>query len=321
MNRTERFYKIDQLLHEQRVVSTARFLTELEVSRATLKRDLEYMRDRLLAPIVWDRESGGYRFAPQAEGPAYALPGLWFSAGELYALLGSQQLLSNLEPGLLAPHMAPLQARLAAILEAGGHPANAVTRRIRLLTQAKRHLEPACFASVAQALLSYRQLEISSWHRGRNEINQRTVSPQRLLHYRDNWYLLAWCHWRQGLRSFAVDALQSAKILSQHAEEISDNELDRHCAAAYGIFSGEARQMAILRFTPERARWVAQEQWHLAQSGEFLADGAYRLSVPYADERELLMDILRHGRHVLVEAPEVLREQLAAEISAMANQY
>ena len=62
MNRTERFYKIDQMLHERRVVPIEVFLEELDVSRATFKRDIEYMRDRLHAPIVWDRDAGGYHF-------------------------------------------------------------------------------------------------------------------------------------------------------------------------------------------------------------------------------------------------------------------
>lgn len=59
MNQTERFYKIDQLLNERVVVSFQELLDNLEVSRATLKRDLQYLRDRLNAPIVFDRDAGG----------------------------------------------------------------------------------------------------------------------------------------------------------------------------------------------------------------------------------------------------------------------
>ena len=62
MNQTERFYKIEQLLHDRGVVSFQTLLDELEVSRATLKRDLAYLRDRFNAPIVHDRDAGGYRF-------------------------------------------------------------------------------------------------------------------------------------------------------------------------------------------------------------------------------------------------------------------
>ena len=102
MNRTERFYKIDQMLNERRVVPLEDFLEELGVSLATFKRDLEYMRNRFHAPIDWDRDAGGYRFGtPDANAPAYELPGLWFSAGELYALLAAHTLLGELEPGIL----------------------------------------------------------------------------------------------------------------------------------------------------------------------------------------------------------------------------
>src|SRR5205085_3769842 len=119
VDRTERFYKIDQLLQTRRpVVPVKDFLDELGISLATFKRDLEYMRERLNAPIVWDRDLMGYRFEEQAAaaGPRYNLPGLWFNPQEAYALLTMEHLIENLEPALLGPHLAPLKARLAALL-------------------------------------------------------------------------------------------------------------------------------------------------------------------------------------------------------------
>ncbi|MCX8086940.1 MAG: WYL domain-containing protein [Rhodocyclaceae bacterium] len=322
MNRTERFYQIDRLLHERRVVPLDVFLAELEVSRATFKRDLEYLRERLHAPIVWDREAGGYRFEQQGSaGPAYALPGLWFSAGELYALLAAQKLLADIEPGILAPHIAPLQARLMALLETSGHAAAEISHRVRLVSIARRPVEPRFFAEVALALLERQRIEIAAWNRGRDEVNVRVVSPQRLVHYRDNWYLDAWCHWRQALRSFGLDTIRSAKRLSQRAKEVAAKTLDAHFATAYGIFAGRPKAWAVLRFSPERARWVASECWHAQQESEWLPDGGYRLKVPYSDERELIMDILRHGQHVVVEAPRSLRRRVAEEIAALSKLY
>jgi predicted DNA-binding transcriptional regulator YafY len=322
VNRTERFYKIDQLLSERRVVPLDVFLEALSVSRATFKRDLEYLRERLHAPIVWDREAGGYRFATDApSGPAYELPGLWFSASELYALLAAQKLLSDLEPGILAAHIAPLQARLAALLESGGQPAQEITRRVRLLSLAKRTVEPQCFAEVAKALVERRRIEIEAFNRARDESNVRIVSPQRLVHYRDNWYLDAYCHWRRALRTFALDTLQRVRPLPQPAREVAENTLDAHLASAYGIFAGRPKARAVLRFSPERARWVRDERWHKDQAGEMLPDGSFRLTVPYADERELIMDILRHGRHVVVEKPAALRRRVAGEAAAIARLY
>lgn len=322
MNRTERFYKIDQMLHERRVVPIEVFLEELDVSRATFKRDIEYMRDRLHAPIVWDRDAGGYHFENvKTTGPAYELPGLWFSAGELYALLAAHKLLGDIEPGILASHVAPLQARLAALLEASGHSATEVTQRVRLLSMAKRTVESRFFTDITIALLERKRIEIDAWNRGRNETNTRTISPQRLVHYRDNWYLDAWCHLRNDLRSFSVDAIQRVKVLREKARNVALAKLDAHFTSAYGIFGGQATAWAILRFSPERARWVQSERWHSEQQAEVLPDGSYRLRVPYADARELLMDILRHGRHVEVEGPESLRRLVADEVSALTGMY
>lgn len=321
MDRTERFYRIDQLLHERHVVPLDVFLSELEISRATFKRDLAYLRERLQAPIVWDREAGGYRFGGSSLGPKYELPGLWFSASELHALLAAQKLLSDIEPGILAAHIAPLQLRLTALLETAGHPAAEIMRRVRLLSMAKRPVEPRCFAEVARSLIERRRLEVEAFSRARNEVNTRVLSPQRLVHYRDNWYLDAWCHWRRALRTFALDTIRRARPLRQPAREIADAVLDAHLASAYGIFAGRPKATAVLRFTPERARWVRDECWHRDQQGETLPDGSYRLKVPYSDERELLMDILRHGRHVVVEAPRSLRQRVAQEAAAMAGLY
>jgi predicted DNA-binding transcriptional regulator YafY len=201
MDRTERFYQIDQLLQSGRSVPIDRFLEVLGVSRATFKRDLEYLRDRLNAPIEWDRFEGGYRYAPSAHGPSFALPGMWFNATEVHALLMMQQLLGDLQPGLLEAQVRPLQARLRALLGSADHSAEEVERRFRLISAARRTLAVRHFEQVATATLRRRRLRIAHYARPTGETTEREVSPQQLVFYRDNWYLVAWCHLRRDVRS------------------------------------------------------------------------------------------------------------------------
>lgn len=325
MNQTERLYKIEQILHDRRLASFAELQEELEVSRATLKRDLQFLRDRLNAPIVYDREANGYRFdVPDRYAPRHQLPGLWFNASEIHALLMMQQLLEEVQPGLLGPHIAPLQTRLQSLLGSVGGQADAPTeiaRRVRILHAQKRRAELRHFELIASTLLKRRRLKIRHYNRGRNEESEREISPQRLVHYRDNWYLDAWCHLRQDLRSFAVDAIRSADLLDTPAEEVAESELDRVLAAGYGIFSGEQTEWARLRFLPEQARWVMEEQWHPQQRTELLADGSLLLELPYAQPTELVMDILRHGSGVEVIAPPALRALVRERLTLALNQY
>src|SRR3990172_8839262 len=154
MDRTERFYKIHQLLAARAAVRISEFLDALGVSRATFKRDLQYIRDRLNAPIEWDRERRGYRFAGDAaDAGRYQLPGLWFNPSEIRALLTMQHLLADLQPGLLEPHVKPLLARLRALLGSGEHSAEEVERRIRIIHLGARRLALPQFELVANAVL------------------------------------------------------------------------------------------------------------------------------------------------------------------------
>jgi len=322
MDRTERFYKIHQLMSRKSVVPVREFLEALDISLATFKRDLEYLRDRLHAPIEWDRERRGYRYvAPLADAPRYELPGLWFNATEIRALLTMQHLLVDLQPGFLEPHVKPLLARLRTLLGSGEHSADEIERRIRILHLGARAVQMPHFEQVASAVLDRKRLDIVYRSRGADQTTSREISPQRLVHYRENWYLDAWCHLRNDLRSFAVDAIQRARPVDKAAKTVPDAELDEILAGGYGIFSGRASAWAKLRFSAERARWVGAEQWHPQQKGRFEKDGSYVLELPYADSRELVMDILRHGSEVEVLEPAELRREVKRQLYAAAARY
>ena len=321
MNRLERFYKIDQLLQERTVVSRAAFLDELEVSLATFKRDLEYMRDRFHAPVTWDADLRGYRYETQVKaGRRFELPGLWFTEDEAYALVTMQHLLSSLDQGgLIGPHIAPLMARLDAILGEGEASAKDIRKRIRLLSFGSRRLPLEYFSVVGSALFKRRRLRIEYYARSTDTHTAREVSPQRLVHYRENWYLDTWCHLRNDLRSFSVDGIRRIEIVDTPAKDVSLKLLDEYLLDSYGIVYGGQAHRAKLRFSVERARWVAAEVWHPDQKGSFDAERRYILELPYRDDRELVLDILRHGGDVEVLSPTALRRKVQAAHAAAAR--
>jgi len=322
MDRLERFYRMQGMLKNRRFVRTQDFLAELEVSRATFKRDLDYMKDRLHAPIIYDRHHEAYRFDDSvADSELWQLPGLWFSADELRALLTMDSLLGDLQPGVLSELTGPIRKRLKELLQSGEHSAEDIARRIRILAMGSRKIEPAHFRVLSTAVLSRRRLTIRHFRRQDGDVLEREVSPQRLVHYRDNWYLDAWCHKRQALRSFSVDAIESASLTGKAAKEVSDEALDRHFASGYGIFAGAETREAVLLFSAERARWVSRETWHPQQDGKLQPDGTYLLRFPYSQEPELVMDVLKYGADVEVLSPPSLRASVAKQLRTAAARY
>jgi predicted DNA-binding transcriptional regulator YafY len=170
-------------------------------------------------------------------------------------------------------------------------------------------------------VLGREKLHLTYWNRANDEITERDVSPQRLVHYRNNWYLDGWCHLRNDIRSFSLDAIRKVNVIEGKVKDVPDAELDAVLASGYGIFSGKKVQWATLRFTPQRARWVSLEEWHPKQRARFAKDGSYEIDVPFTSTKELMMDILKFGPDVEVVSPPSLRAEVAARAEETAKKY
>jgi predicted DNA-binding transcriptional regulator YafY len=318
MSEIDRLYQYKTLLSSRRVMSRADILHKLEISLATFKRDIAKLRDQLHTPIVFDRDLGGYRLE---QTDSTELPGMWFSQDEMLALLTIQSMIVQLEPGLLGPKLKPFQKRLDDMLASQGLDAATLTQRVRAVHAGKRRLTLTSFETVAKATLERKQVQIEHLNRESGQTLLRDISPQQLVHYRDNWYVDAWCHLRGGLRSFSIDAISHANLLSKEAKDIDLISMRQQFDGGYGIFGGMPKDWAVLEFSPTRAQWVRHESWHPQQEGTLHADGSYTLKVPYSDERELLGDILRFGAEVKVLAPPLLQQKLNNELTKALNQY
>lgn len=309
------------LLSRKRPIPTADIQARLQCSRATVMRLLSDLRHLTCDPIPYDRDRNGFSYlAPDKH--KTGLPSLWFNAAELSALLVIRHQLSQMQPGFLSEALAPLDRRLSQLLVYEGVSADEIARRVQLRLQSRRARAVAAhFPQCAEAVLRHRRLAIRYHSRSSDETTEREVSPYRLIAYRDNWYLDAWCHSREDFRRFAVDRVQAAQVLEAEVSPMADQDLESCFDAGFGIFSGPAKTTAVLRFSAERARWVADEVWHLRQRAGFLADGRYELHVPYGDPAELILEILKYGPDVEVVAPEKLKHAVLAKLRAALQQY
>lgn len=319
MRQFDRAYLLYQAIRSRRYpVSMTILCQELECSASTAKRTIRDLRT-LGAPLEYDRERRGYYFDNRG-GPSYELPGLWFNERELVALLLMDESLRELSNSLLERPLTPLRERVTELLSAAAPGREDVRRRVRLPAIGARPVDRGVFRTVSSAVMLRRRFRLTYHARASDQRTRRTLSPQRLVLYRNNWYLDAWCHKRRGLRSFSLDRMEDCRMLDTQAREIPENEIDRIVGGSYGIFAGEPRRWARVRFSPSAAKWVAAETWHPRQRGE-MRDGHYELEIPYNNPTELIMDILRHGAEAQVLHPPELRELVAERLRAAAENY
>jgi proteasome accessory factor C len=321
MDKFDRIFQLHAILAARRTPIPLEDLTaRLGCSKATLYRAIAVLKDTLHAPVEFDTEVGGFRYGAVKGTSAFELPGLWFTPAELQALAVMQRLLKDVGGGLLTEHLGPLSKRLEELTQHRRLNLSEAASRLRFPALASRPAGPA-FQTVASATLQRKKVWIEYHARGTDERSERTVSPQRVTHYRESWYLDCWDEGKDALRCFAIDRILRATLLDQKAMDVSDAELDAHYASSYGIFGGRADKVAVLRFTRERARWVSEEVWHPEQQGKWLEDGSYELRIPYSDQRELVMDILRHGPQVVVIDPASLVEGVKSQLAGAMGRY
>lgn len=302
------------------------FLNELEISRAAFKRDLAVLRDQMQAPIVWKRavgdSQGGYVLEDKGwSSGKLGLPNAWFTSSEIYALLMIEEFASHIGPGLLTEHLNPLISRISIALSAADDSPQVIRSKVKILASAsKRHKTPF-FEVIARATIKELRVHILYFTRSKNVRSERLVSPHRLIHYKENWYLIAWCHIADGLRVFSLDAVENAFIKNESILKVDSTKVDELIGKDFGIYSGADRKWAKLKFTSIQASWVKDEIWHAEQKMSALSDGSLILEIPYANDKEISLEILKFGADVEVLEPPELRKSIRSRLSLALAQY
>ncbi len=319
MDKFDRILSLHRIFNNhRRGLSLSQLAAQLECSAKTVSRTIELMRDQLNAPIEYIHGEHGYRYAGD-EHTIFELPGLWLSASELQSMVLLLGMFENLGNSLLARELKAVDKLLAKNLNARGLDTGDLAKHIKVLPLAHSQIDSSIFMRVGEALLGRRQLSLDySDYTGKR--SRRSLSPQTLVYYRDNWYLDAWCHTRTALRTFALARMENVELLQKPATEIETLQLAQHFTSGYGIFAGTARQRAQLRFLPPVALEISRQRWHPEQQGSWQGE-YYHLSFPYSDERELLRDILRHLPYVEVLKPASLRKALQKRLEDSLSLY
>ena len=318
MERTKRIMMLHQMFLSQQAGMTIQRMMELvECERATLYRDLAYMENELGAPIVHDGKSPrSYGYA-HGTGAVFHLPGLWMGPAELYGLRMAEQVFQQSGAATLEEKVGKVQHSARKVLQGNARE----LRRLRIIRTRDRRIDSAIFRHIAQATFDRCQLSFRYKSRTSDRDRAWQVSPQLLTHYRDNWYLDGWDAQRENLIIFSIDRIREPQVLSECAVDLPDAQLDAHQASGYGIFAGPIIGTACIRFSPHAARWVCDEHWHDEQRMHLLPDGSLELRIPYANPRELIMDILRLGKDAQILGPPELREAIRKELVEAAGLY
>ena len=308
---------LQQLPKNQQAIPLSQLAEWLNCSERTIRRDIEELVSFRHAPWFI---LGGNVYLDCSRKHQIEVEGYWFTSEELFSLLALYQMVDSLSEGLLSGHFLDFKQRILQLLGPKQQSQN-LTRNVKIIPIASPPIDNNRLNKVTEAIANQQQLKIEFWNRHQDIVTERNISPYQLVRYRDRWFIDAFCHKRNALRSFSVEAIIHISPLNRDAIPPNENQLKTFYQSSYGIFNGKATQVAILNFSAYQARWIKEQQWHPQQTATWLDDGRYQLQLLYNSDPELIQDILKFGPEVEVISPPELRRKVIEQLQKTLSCY
>lgn len=309
MSLLERVFYLHQQILEQRSPNARTIADYFEVSLATARRDIAYLKDRLLAPIVFDPKHNGYYY--QEEG--FSLP--FEESPRIVFLLTMLNKLAE-EAGLGAlKEVKQLETKLSKMISADYEE---IVKSLYCEWIEVESIDHLIFETIIEAIARKKTINIE-YRSPKGETSVREIASLQIINYQGRWYLRAFCTLRQDSRMFHIARIHKA-TLSKNDIPIGINSSKMSLDTSFGIFKGEPRYYAEILFTSTAAELVRNQHWHKDQVMKIVDQGV-QLQLPVNDDREIVMKILQYGGMAKVLSPPELIECVQKEIHAMAASY
>jgi predicted DNA-binding transcriptional regulator YafY len=298
----------------------ARKLSEkFEISQKQAQREIEFMRDRLHAPLTYNPNQKGY----ELEDTSYELPPVWFKEDELLALCLALRLASALPDRKLKKSLYELLEKFLTFRFLDSPPSlEDIKEKVSVKNIEYYKVDESVFHKVIDSLFRNEPLRISYYTPHKDETTERVIQPLHLLCYMGSWHLIAFCTLKKELRDFALSRIRLIEPSSQPIELPNGLPHVRdYIKKSFGVITGGESIEVCLKFVPAISHWISEQIWFSSQEVSRNEDGSVCLKFPVADFREVRREILKYGSSVEVLSPQELREEIIHEIERMSKNY
>lgn len=311
---------IDQTLRAGTWPNTRTLGLRLEVHPRTIRRDIDYMRCRLNAPIEFDSRHNGFYYTDRT----YRLPPLQFTEGELIALFLGEQLLRQYRGTAYGPDLARAFAKITMALDQPLQiDAERLSAALSFRTSAPPVFDVEILRTLISAILQRRRVVIDYWTAYRDSQNRREVDPYHLATCDGQYYLFAYCHMRKAIRQFVPGRIRAIEVTETQFTRDESFNIDEYLAGSMAVMRGDdsARHPVRLRFTGTAVRYARERLWHPRQRTESTKNGALIVSFEVSHLLEAERLVLTWAPECEALEPPELRASVAAALAKAAKMH
>ena len=303
----ERMLRIHQAIQAGKFPNASTLARELEISTKSIHRDLEFMRDRLGLPIAYDSARFGYHYTEEVN----AFPTLQVTEGELVALIVAEKALrqyrgTNFEKPLLSA----IRKMEQSLPDTISLSLADVEQTISFRTRAEPVLNLEVFDALARATTARQQLELTYRKAGQQQSEQRVIDPYHLANINGEWFLFAFDHLREDIRTFVPARIRAVKRTGKTFAHQHKFSLERRLRDSFGVHSGHGEFDVVIRFNGRVADYIREKKWHDSQQLRELRQGGVELHLKLSSLAEVERWVLSWGGNAVVVRPPALAESV-----------
>lgn len=314
----ERFLWFHDQIKNNKHPNTTTLAGQFEITGKTAQRNIDFMRNRLNAPLLYVPHLRGYTY----EDNTWELPGLWLHEDELISLILSYRLAAAVPDREVKTALKTFLNHIIANHASAHFSIDELSDKISVRNIAYARTKEDIFHRLLEDLLRSRPVKIDYYSPHNNQSTTRDILPLHLLNYMGTWPIIAHCNVKKELRDFVLSRIKSVSACAGSIDvHVPASHVKDYIRQTFGIFHGKETLEVCLRFAKDIAPWIAEQSWHPAQKVETDNKGRHCLTIPVADFREIKREILRYGAQVEVVSPTALRNEVKKEIEKMKNIY
>lgn len=290
----------------------AQFKRELGVSRRTLMRDLDFLRDEENAPVAYDQSAKGYRLTDTT----YQLPPIQLTRSEVFSFSIARKLLAHFEGTPLELDLRSVMRKIGESLEGTvSLDVEALTEHFSVLSEDHARVDSGVWQTVAKAINQQACLRLT-YQRFDGVTGAYEVEPYHLAAYHGNWYVLARNVRAGKVETFALSRCRALAGNGEHFQRPSDFDGRAFLRRGFGITGAPQAWQVRLLFSRQVATYIKERVWHPSQRLRPRRDGRLEVRLETTGHKELVRWILSWMPEVKVLAPAELKARVAARLRA-----
>ncbi|HWQ92345.1 MAG TPA: WYL domain-containing protein [Clostridia bacterium] len=303
----ERMLRIHQALQAKEYPSAKALAWEFEVNPKSIRRDVEFMRDRLALPVEYDFTRRGYCYTEEVS----AFPTAQITEGELFALLVAEKALQQYRgTSFEKPLLSAIRKMEQSLSDTISLDLSEVQHAISFRTRAEPIIDLNIIGTLAKATAERRQLELAYRKPGQQDTETRVVDPYHLANINGEWFLFAYDHLRKDIRTFVPARIRKIGRTGKKFERTQRFSLEKRLRDSFGVHSGQGEFQVAIQFTPAVADYVREKKWHPSQELRELKNGAVELRMKLSGLNEVERWVLSWGGNARVLRPAQLAESV-----------